>query len=64
MHHYDSLRKSGPIRIRCTRLVLELSVFQPCYSRTSISAASFRSQLRESTDRLSACQWNCLFLID
>ena len=64
MHHYDSLRKLGPIRIRCTRLGLELSVFQLCYSRTSISAASFRLQLRESTDHLSACQWNCLFLID
>jgi hypothetical protein len=64
MHHYDSLRKLGPRRIRCTRLGLELSVFQLCYSRTSISSASFRLQLRESTDHLSACQWNCLFLID
>jgi hypothetical protein len=64
MHHYDSLRKFGPLRVRCTRLVLELPVFQLCYCRTSISAASFRLQWRESTDRLSACQSNCLFLID
>jgi hypothetical protein len=35
MRHYDFLRKLGPVRVRCTRPVLELSVFQLCYSRTS-----------------------------
>ena len=41
MHHYDSLRKFGPLRVRCTRLVLELPVFQ-------LVIAALRYRLRPS----------------